>query len=121
MESVKPILLIVGAAIAIGAIVLLVRRGVVPNYRVSISDIPRVLGELSRSSSVPTYAVFMIWSPDRTEPDDVLNIQFSIEDGRPGFDWVLLEPRNIEDENRFGGQGWRDVGHTQHRTNAGHG
>jgi hypothetical protein len=31
----------------------------------------------------------------------VLNIQFSIENGRVGFDWCLIAPQNVRDESCF--------------------
>ena len=43
----------------------------------------------------------MFNTPDRPGPDNALNLQVSVEQGRAGFDWVLLAPRNIEDRERF--------------------
>jgi hypothetical protein len=45
--------------------------------------------------------VFIFSTPDRPSSDDAVNIQLSMEHGRAGFDWVLLAPRNIQDEARF--------------------
>ncbi len=40
--------------------------------------------------------------PPKLEPDeDALNIQFSIENGSIGLDWVLISPVNIRDKGKF--------------------
>ena len=69
--------------------------------QVSLSDIPEVFARLESSSSYPAFAVFIFAPPDRPASADSVNIQFSMEDRRPGFDWVLLSPTNIEDRARF--------------------
>jgi len=43
----------------------------------------------------------MFSTVDRPSDDDAINIQLSMEGGHPGFDWVLLGRRNIEDKERF--------------------
>jgi hypothetical protein len=94
-------LIIVCAVVAMLAFSLWVRSRTVPTLQVRVDEIPRVLASLSASSSDPTFAVFMFTTPDLPTPQDALNIQFSMESGKPGFDWVLIAPRNIRDHDRF--------------------
>ena len=56
---------------------------------------------MSRSSADVRYAALAFGTPDRPSDRDALNIQISAENGKIGFDWVLLAPRNIEDKERF--------------------
>ena len=97
----KTILIAIVALAAVGIVAVWGKSRVAPTYHVSIDEIPRVLSKLSVSAANPTFAVFMFTTPDRPTDNDALNIQFSIENGRPGFDWVLLAPRNIEDKERY--------------------
>jgi hypothetical protein len=97
----KMLLVIIVVVAAIVLVVLTKQPRVTPTYRVTIDEIPHVLAKLSVSAVSPTFAVFMFSTPDRPGHSNVLNIQFSIENGRPGFDWVLLAPRNIEDKDRY--------------------
>ncbi|MDJ0758423.1 MAG: hypothetical protein QNJ19_03450 [Woeseiaceae bacterium] len=66
---------------------------------VSLDDIPRVYEALKTTGQDGSFAVFM---PPKLEPDeDALNIQFSIENGSIGLDWVLISPVNIRDKGKF--------------------
>jgi hypothetical protein len=96
------VLLIVGGLVAVAAAILrFARSRVVPTHLVLASDAARVLEQVRTSSGDPTFAVFMFSTADRPRSEDALNIQFSVENGKAGFDWVLVAPRNIEDESRF--------------------
>lgn len=68
---------------------------------IGLADLADVLGALARSTQPRAFAAFVFNSPDRPAVADALNLQFSIEDGRLGFDWVLLNRRNIKDRDRF--------------------
>ena len=43
----------------------------------------------------------MFSTPNRPSDQDAVALQVSFENGRSGFDWVLLAPRNIEDQEKF--------------------
>jgi hypothetical protein len=68
---------------------------------IAIDRVPALVAKLSMSSATPAFAVLMFTTPDRPSESDAINIQFSMEHGRPGFDWVLLAPRNKEDKQRY--------------------
>ena len=64
-------------------------------------DLPALAEALSRGSKPVRWAALMLNTPDRRSDDDAIALQISIENGRIGFDWVLLAPRNIEDREKF--------------------
>jgi hypothetical protein len=68
---------------------------------VSLNDLPAIATALSHGSAKVRYAALIFGTPDRPSDDDVINLQLSFEDGKVGFDWVLLAPRNIEDQQHF--------------------
>lgn len=65
------------------------------------SDFPALAKALSSGSQEVRYAALIFSASDRPSEQDVLNLQFSVENGKVGFDWVLLAPRNIEDQAKF--------------------
>ena len=99
--AIKSLLIIVAVVIALVAVVFFVRSRIAPTYRVSVRDIPQVITQLSASRSPPAFAAFILVPPDRPDQGEAVNLQFSIENGRVGFDWVLLAPPNIRDQERF--------------------
>jgi hypothetical protein len=56
---------------------------------------------MRRGSGSVRYAALMFSTPDRPSDEDAIALQMSFENGRLGFDWVLLASRNIEDQERF--------------------
>lgn len=68
---------------------------------VTVDDIPRVLDALISTAHGPAFTVFMFSTPDQPAAKDAVSLQFSLEAGDVGFDWVLAGPRNTEDEDRF--------------------
>jgi hypothetical protein len=56
---------------------------------------------MRRGSGSVRYAALMFSTPDRPSDEDAVALQISFENGRPGFDWVLLNARNVEDQERF--------------------
>lgn len=63
--------------------------------------VPGLLGAMSRGTASVRYAALILYTPDRPSEDDAVNLQISFENGKAGFDWVLLAPRNLEDQEVF--------------------
>ncbi|MDB5680044.1 hypothetical protein [Sphingomonas bacterium] len=84
---------------------------------VQTNQIPELLAAMSRGSASVRYAALMLGTPDRPSDDDAVALQMSFENGKAGFDWVLLSPRNMEDEAKFKefarAQGLEPVAHRQ--------
>jgi len=68
---------------------------------VRIDQLPALAQAMARGSASVRYAALIFSTPDRPSDEDALNIQMSIENGKVGFDWVLLGPRNIQDKEKF--------------------
>ncbi len=93
-------LFVIVAAAGLIALVLSGKAGVAQETTVRLSQIPSVFEQLKSTGSDASFAV-IIPSASRTETDEALNIQFSIENDRIGLDWVLLSPVNIRDKEKF--------------------
>jgi hypothetical protein len=68
---------------------------------VRTTDLPALVEAMSRGSAEPRWATLMFSTPDRPSDEDAVALQISFENGQAGFDWVLLAPRNIEDQQEF--------------------
>ena len=66
---------------------------------ISVVDIESVYDALKSTGKDGSFAVFM--PPKLEEDEDCLNIQFSIENGAIGLDWVLISPVNIRDKGKY--------------------
>ena len=79
------------------------KRSILFEFTVQPSQLPAVVEQLRQKGKEASWAVFMFYTPNLSaETDDNCpNLQFSIQDGTLGFDWVLLGPRNIADEVRI--------------------
>lgn len=65
------------------------------------SQISAVLDQLRKKGGEASWVVFMFYTPRLSinTADDCPNLQFSIQKGKVGLDWVLLGPRNIADKD----------------------
>jgi hypothetical protein len=66
---------------------------------VYLSDIPEVHRCLSATGRDDSFAVFCV--PDHDRARDGRNVQFSIEKGVVGLDWVLISPGNVRTRRAF--------------------
>lgn len=64
------------------------------------SQMPTVIEQLRKKGGEASWAVFMFYTPriSTKTDDDCPNLQYSIQNGKVGIDWVLLGQRNIADK-----------------------
>jgi hypothetical protein len=96
----KIALIIVSCLVGIGFIILLIRSRIAPTYTVTASDIPKVISQLQRSGKDGYFAVIMFVPSGSTDGESV-NLQYSVEAGVVGLDWVLMGSINIADRERI--------------------
>jgi hypothetical protein len=67
---------------------------------VRVSDIWQVVDQLDRKGCHASWVMFMFNTsvPSAATDDQCINLQYSIEDGQLGLDWILLGERNIVDQ-----------------------
>jgi hypothetical protein len=75
------------------------RIRIATNCPVTSSDIPEILSQLERSGKNGNFAVLIFVPPGSTDGEAV-NLQYSIEGGAVGLDWVLIGPRNEADREK---------------------
>jgi hypothetical protein len=88
---------------------LLLRRG--NEARISLGEIPAVFGKVDAAGKDGAFAAFCFRIADETVKNSAVNVQFSVEDGRAGFDWLLICEVNRRDREKFLALAQR-MGHT---------
>lgn len=64
--------------------------------QVMLADISRLYARLAATHKDGSFAVLLFGESGQPPAErDALNVQFSIEGGRVGLDWVLLAPPNV--------------------------
>lgn len=66
---------------------------------ISIDEISEVYRQLSKQAVETSFAAFII-SPPEKGPEDVVEIQFSVEEGVTGLDWKLMTEANQREKQR---------------------
>ena len=77
------------------------RLAMMCEYPISVNSIPDVVAQLRAKGVNGSFAILMFRSPEPfriPDPNDVVNLQFSMENDIVGLDWVLLGPKNIVDK-----------------------
>ena len=92
----KLALIIIACLTGITFVVLLVRSRISPTYPVTVRDIPAAISQLERSSKNGHFVVFTFVPPGSTDGESV-NLQYAIDEGVVGLDWVLISPLNTAD------------------------
>ena len=68
---------------------------------VRITDIPAIFDKLQATKKDSNFAQFDFYVPMSNLKEEMVTVQFSIEDGRIGFDWILLCEQNVRDRGKF--------------------
>ena len=115
----KTLASVILAVVAVVAILLFLRSRVVTPVALQVQHIPIVAMQLKAQGLEKSWAV-IVFVPAGEAPnnENVVNLQYSIEDGHLGLDWVLRAPRNISDKEKFS-EFARSRGHivTEHEGN----
>jgi hypothetical protein len=67
----------------------------VDSYVVGIDDILPIAYQLAQENEEESFVVFFFAESGKLGDDGNLNIQYSIERGKFGLDWVLTSPENV--------------------------
>ena len=84
----------IAVAVLIGFFLLRARA---PDTTITLDQISEVYESLKNTGKDGSFAVLI----PPSDSNDSLNIQFSIEHGEIGLDWVLMSPVNIRDKGKF--------------------
>lgn len=95
------VLSFIGIAILVGVFVVLARTRVPEPTRLTAAQIGAVFESLNAAPAGPAFAIISFNTPERPHANDALDLQLFRENGRPGFDWPLSTPRNLQDEELF--------------------
>ncbi|HTO54736.1 MAG TPA: hypothetical protein VMR50_15230 [Myxococcota bacterium] len=72
------------------------RAQAAPTFMVTSDDLPKII-ELLRAAPEESFADLLFRPPEADPKEDPAFIQYSIEQGQLGFDWVLTSSRNEGD------------------------
>jgi len=74
-----------------------------PVYSITASKLPIVVAKLYGLpvGKFGTWVVFFFHAHGDLPQDDAVNLQYSVENGVVGLDWVLLSRRNVADKKRL--------------------
>jgi len=101
LDVMRDILVVAIVLVACAGVAWFLRSRVAEQHVVQLSDIPQVYERLKEQGSEGAFAVFMFSDHGKLGEEGQVNIQFSVENGTIGMDWVLIGPVNIRDEKRI--------------------
>ena len=93
----KIAIILAAILLALGGLALLARTRLAKEHKASARQIPLLIERLKAGQGSPRFAV-LVFVPTNSQDGESVNLQYSIENGTPGFDWVLIGPRNIADK-----------------------
>jgi len=91
---------LIAVMVGLALLWLLLRRRSGDGPQVMVTDIPDGVAHLQRSGKEHAFLVFLFVPPDRRD-GEAINLQYSIDGGQLGLDWVLLSPANVADRDRL--------------------
>lgn len=69
---------------------------------IAVQKIPGVVSQLRQKAQNGSWAAFAFIPPNSSNiAEPAINLQYSFEDGKAGLDWVLIAPRNLQDQKKF--------------------
>lgn len=80
--------------------ILRARASGIKTRKISVGDIGKVYDQISSQAAETSFAVFVI-SPPRWDSGQTVEIQFSVEKGVTGLDWILMSENNKKEKQRI--------------------
>ena len=100
MVSLKVVIAVLGLLALVALVWYFISHPTTDGGFVTVRDFPSLVSALQTSGSSGSFWVVLV--PGTARADGyTANLQYSIEDGAVGLDWVLLAQQNIEDRERF--------------------
>jgi hypothetical protein len=87
--------------VAVAAMFFLIKSRMANESNAKMADIPAIFEKLRATGKDANFATFCFGISDKSVSDNAVNVQFSIEGGRIGFDWILICKINIRDKDKF--------------------
>jgi hypothetical protein len=103
MSSLTVQLVALAGFVGVGALILRLAKikvAIAGTPACTVQQIPDVFDRLKQEGKDGSFAVFMLRLSNTSSPDNAIDIQFSIEDGRMGLDWCLIGAANIRDREK---------------------
>lgn len=66
---------------------------------IAVANVGDVYRQISAQAVETSFAVFVIQTRGDSE-EGAVEIQYSVENGKTGLDWILMSPSNIEENSR---------------------
>lgn len=96
----KTVVIAIAAVAVVWLLIQIIRANVGQSRTLTLNDFPALMAALKAAPAKDAFWVVLVPGTAR-EDGGLANLQYSVEDGAVGLDWVLNAKRNVEDRRLF--------------------